>query len=258
MVKILQNNQEYPTCYLCKLDPRTKLLSGLLLILSGVLIPSGHFLEFTLIYAWVFLITLFSHQTLWFILKSILKIYPMIFFLTFLLPFNSINSGHNVDILFSLKSIHIYYSGINNFIDLNLRSILIFSSSLIVITETPIRAILKTLTILHIPKWVEAIVIYMQRFIIIISIEFHRMHLAFAARSFNMSLFAKTKAVAKMSGIYFSRLIDRSERSHLAMISRGFYGEIYTRYQLSWRFIDSVVVFVHLTVFTLFILGWYY
>jgi len=181
-----------------------------------------------------------------------------IFFMTFLLPFNQTNLSQDADIIYSIKFLTIYQSGIQSFIDLNVRSILIFTSSLIIITETPVRAILKTLTILHVPKWIEAIVIYMQRFIFIIASEYRRMHLSFEARSFNISLAAKAKAVAKMSGVYFSRLIDRSERLHLAMISRGFKGEIYTRYKLNWRFIDLVIVFVHLVICLLLIYRWYF
>ncbi|MEJ2543097.1 MAG: energy-coupling factor transporter transmembrane component T [Calditrichaceae bacterium] len=247
MVSIFRHNQLHPNCVLCNLDPRTKLFSAFLIVLLGILVPSQYYLGFAFIFTWLFIIILFSHRSLGFYAKSILKIYPMIFFMTLPLPFHYSGSGN--DILFSLNSITVFYSGLYNFFDLNLRSILIFTTSLVFVTETPIRAILKTLTILHVPKWIEAIVIYMQRFINIIGAEFHRMHLAFAARSFNMSLPAKIKAVAKMSGTYLSRLIDRSERSHLAMISRGFNGEIYTRYQVNFRIIDTMIVFFHLVMF---------
>lgn len=256
MVNFPRHDHEHTDCIFCALDPRTKLISFLLAIISTILVPYHSYIEFIVILLWLSSIVLFSHKSFWFYIKNLMKIYPMIFFMTFLLPFTQSNSLGVEKILFKIDSIHIYLDGVFAFIDLNIRSILIFTSSLILISETPIVAILKTLTFMHVPKWIEATVIYMQRFIHIIGLEFNRMHLAFAARSFNMSFFDKTKAIAKMSSIYFIRLIDRSERLHLAMISRGFNGEIYTRYELNWRFIDTVIVVFNIILFSILNLGW--
>lgn len=176
--------------------------------------------------------------------------------MTVMLPFTQYNANTNVEILLSYGSIHIYKQGINAFIDINIRSILIFSCSLITIKETSLGSMLKALSTLGIPKWIEAIIIYMQRFIYIISSEFQRMHLSFSARSFNMNLFKKIKTIAKISGVYFSRLIDRSERSHLAMLSRGFTGTIYTRNELYWRSTDSLILISNLGFLTLLLFGW--
>ena len=256
MVNKFQHNQKDANCILCTLDPRTKLLSVLLAIVAIILIPSQGYIQFTAILLWLFFIVLLSHQSFSLYIKNVIKIYPMIFFMTFLLPFTHSNIQQIREILYTLGSINIYRDGLIAFIDLNIRSILIFTSSLIFITETPISGLLKTLTFIHIPKWIEAIVIYMQRFIHIIGSEYNRMHLAFSARSFKMSFFAKTKTMANMSTVYFSRLIDRSERLHLAMISRGFNGEIYTRYQLNWRVIDTVVIVFNFILFLMLTVGW--
>jgi len=256
MVSFLQHNHEHADCKLCVLDPRGKLISFLLAIINIIIIPSQSFIQYTIISLCLFLIILLSHQPLNYYIKNVLKIYPMIFFVTFLIPFNQSIVLDVKEILYTIGSVNLYRDGIIVFINLNIRSILIFTSSLILISETPINALLKALMTLHIPKWFEAVVIYMQRFMHILGSEFHRMHLAFAARSFNMSFISKTRAIAKMSGVYFSRLLDRSERSHLAMVSRGFNGEIYTRYQLHWRFIDTIIVALNLILFSILIFGW--
>lgn len=257
---MLYSNQPiYKTdkCRLCSLDPRTKLLSVIFIICGIVVIPAGEYINFSMLSLWLFIIILLSHRSLIFYLKSILRIYPMIFFMTMILPFTRTNPDEPAKILYSLGSIDVYQNGLLSFLDINIRSILIFTSSLIVINETPFSAMLKTLSVLRIPKWIEAILIYMQRFMHLIAIEFSRMHLAFAARSFNMSLFDKIKTIAKISGVYLSRLIDRSERSHIAMISRGFNGEIYTRYQLNWHWLDtSVLLFNLLLVMLITIFHW--
>lgn len=241
-----QHIQKADTCRLCSLDPRTKLVSVIFTIGAIVILQAGEYIRFSILSVWLLIIILFSHQSFGFYLKSILRIYPMIFFMTMILPFTGTQLDQPVKIVFSLGSIHIYHDGLLSFLDINIRSILLFTSSLIVINETPFSAMLKTLSVLHIPKWIEAILIYMQRFMHLIALEFSRMHLAFSARSFNMSLYNKTKAIAKISGVYLSRLIDHSERSHIAMVSRGFNGEIYTRYQMHWRLHDTCVLLFNL------------
>lgn len=256
MLNIVKHIQKHENCRLCVLDPRTKLISMILAIIAIIMIQSEDYNRFTFFFAWLTSIIFLSHKSFGFYLKRILQIYPMIFFMTILLPFTRTNISQDLEIVYSLYSINIYHDGIITFFDINIRSILIFTSSLILISETSLTAMLKTLSVLHIPKWIEAILIYMHRFIHLIASEFSRMHLAFSARSFNMSIFDKTKAIAKMSGVYFSRLIDRSERSHIAMISRGFTGEIYTWYQLKWRGIDTGIVLFNFAFLSILIFGW--
>ena len=249
------NDQE---CPLCRIDPRVKLLSVILAIITIILVPAQQYLHFTLLAFWLSLIILISHRSIGFYMVRIIKIYPMIFFMTFLLPFTQTNTDSNFEILFSFGSVNIYRQGINSFFDINIRSILIFTSSLITINETSIGSMLKVLSYMRIPKWIEAIVIYMQRFIYIIASEFNRMHLSFLARSFNMTHISKIKTISKISGVYFSRLIDRSERSHISMLSRGFTGTIYTRNKLSWRNVDSGILIFNFAFLSLFLFRWIY
>ena len=173
----------------------------------------------------------------------------MILFITIMLPFSKSYAGQETQILYSLGTLNIYRSGIMTFIDLNIRSVLIFMSSLILISETSLRSFLRMLAVLRIPKWIEAVIIYMQRFLHLIMLEFNRIHLALTARAFNMNLWAKMKTAAKISGVYLGRLIDRSERSHIAMISRGFSGEIYTRFRLDWQKSDTFILSVNTVYF---------
>ena len=250
------NSTEHDVCRICSLDPRSKIITAFLVILVILAIPFGSFLKFLLVFNWLTIIFLFSHHSIGYYIKRILAIYPMVFFMTFLLPFRNPGTNSQIDIWYKIGTLSIYYQGIQSFLDVNIRSILIYSTSLIFINETSVRGILKTLTSLHMPKWIEAIVIYMQRFMLIISSEFTRMHLAFSARSFGMNWPRKSLSVAKMSGVYFSRLIDRSERLHQAMIARGFNGEIYTRFKLKWKTMDTVFLFTNLLFFCLLLSEW--
>jgi energy-coupling factor transporter transmembrane protein EcfT len=44
-----------------------------------------------------------------------------------------------------------------------------------------------------------------------------------------------------MSAIYFVRVVERSERSYSAMISRGFSGQCPSSVRLEWQFKDSLL-----------------
>jgi energy-coupling factor transporter transmembrane protein EcfT len=81
------------------------------------------------------------------------------------------------------------------------------------------------------------------------------MHLAFTARAFNMGLLGKIKSTGKLSIVYFGRLIERSERSYMAMLSRGFNGTIHTRYNLHWRASDTGILIFNFAFLSMFLFG---
>ena len=235
-----------------------KLISAVLAIITIILIPAQNYLHFALLVLWLIIIIHKSHKSIGFYMMRIAAIYPMIFFMTFLLPFTKSDTAVNTDILFSIGSINIYQYGINMFLDINIRSILIFTCSLVTIHETSLDSTLKVLSTMRIPKWIEAIIIYMQRFIHLIGSEFNRIHMAFTARAFNMNFFGRIKATGKLSLVYFTRLLERSERSHMAMLSKGFNGTIYTRYNLNWRKADTGTLIFNCAFLSLFLFGWVY
>jgi cobalt/nickel transport system permease protein len=249
MLALNSNSQISGRCLLCRTDPRVKSVSVLLAVITIIALPAENYLKFIPISFWLLVMIILGHKSSYYYAKRLIQVYPMILFITIMLPFSKSYAGQETQILYSLGTLNIYRSGIMTFIDLNIRSVLIFMSSLILISETSLRSFLRMLAVLRIPKWIEAVIIYMQRFLHLITLEFNRIHLALTARAFNMNLWAKMKTAAKISGVYLGRLIDRSERSHIAMISRGFSGEIYTRFRLDWQKSDTFILSVNTVYF---------
>jgi len=239
--------------YQFETDPRTRILTTLLLICAVILTKQANWLQFGAISILLALNIILSGQSVSILFGRLFRVYPMIFLMSFMFLFNRPLSQIKSDPLFTILDLKIYQAGIIAFLDLNIRSLLIVSSSFFLIFSVPFEKIVQAMKKLHMPDWVEAILIFMHRFIYITADEFSRIHMAYKSRAIRISLFRKIKIIIQITGVYLVRLIERSEQSHLSMVSKGFTGKIYSLESLSWQQIDTANLTVNFVIISLII-----
>jgi cobalt/nickel transport system permease protein len=99
-------------------------------------------------------------------------------------------------------------------------------TSLTLAATTPLRDLLLGLQRLHAPALVITIATLMLRYIDVIAAEARRMRLARISRGHDPRFLWQIGATARGVGSLFVRSYERGERVHLAMLSRGWEGEM--------------------------------
>jgi energy-coupling factor transport system permease protein len=237
--------------FLQRLDPRSKMIFTTLIILSTLLLESSQIVMHIFVLTLLFTMTFFSGHPMLYFIHKLSKIYIMIFLITFLLPFQS--SISKQDILFEIGSVTMYKSGIKYFLMINFKYIIIILSTIILTGTTSLSQLIKGLESFNLPVWFLAILTFMFRLIYLLRDEISKMHTAFQSRYITLPYLLKIKIMAKMTSVYFVRIVGRSERTFDAMISRGFTGQCPTTLKLHWQYKDSLLTSAGL-VFTIVIL----
>ncbi|MEJ2634765.1 MAG: cobalt ECF transporter T component CbiQ [Calditrichia bacterium] len=225
-----------------KADPRLKVIMMVLYILVVVAIPYSakhYFMYLTVIPV---VLALASGVSFFHFLSKLSKIYPMIFLITFLLPF--FPGGNGVG--YHWGFLKIYEPGLQKFLMINIKSILAMFMSIVLTTTTDFSMLLKGMEKLKVPRVMIIILSFMYRFIFLLIDETERMLMAFQSRYIRLPVFTRLKMLARQIGVLFIRTYERGERVYQAMDARGFSGEIYTIGELEWKFSDSMVLAVFL------------
>jgi len=144
---------------------------------------------------------------------------PFIFFAV-LMPF--VGTGER----FELGPFNLYRDGLLAGISIVAKGTLGVLSAVILSTTTTAREILRGLERLRLPIIMVQIASFMLRYINVISDEMERMKIARLSRGFDATGVKHWKVIATSAAALFIRSYERGERVHLAMLSRGFDGEL--------------------------------
>lgn len=233
-----------------RLDPRLKIVMIVFFILIVLTINYENRYWFLLYFVVPLLLAILSEISLLHYLIKLLRLYPMIFFVTLLIPLFPLPD----ETPYRFWGISISSIGLQKFILINTKAVLILFISIVLTSTTDFMRLLKGLEKFRIPTLVLAILSFMYRFIFLLIDEMERVVMAYRSRYLHLSLMKKIKVFASMIGLFFIRTYERGERIYLAMESRGFQGNIYTLTDLRWRMSDSLVaVIFFLTVLVPFI-----
>lgn len=101
----------------------------------------------------------------------------------------------------------------------------LFAALLLAATTEP-RELVAGLQRLRMPRVMVQIVAFMIRYIEVVADDLTRMRIARESRGFSGRTPAQWHVVAKSAGALFIRSYERGERVHLAMLSRGYEGEL--------------------------------
>jgi cobalt/nickel transport system permease protein len=125
--------------------------------------------------------------------------------------------------------------GLVAFISIVLKSWLSVQAALLLTATTHFTDVLYALRALHLPKVMVAILSFAYRYLFVMIDEAQRMLRARECRSAELpgrrgggSIIWRAGVVGQMVGTLFLRSYERSERIYLAMLSRGFSGELRT------------------------------
>jgi cobalt/nickel transport system permease protein len=83
---------------------------------------------------------------------------------------------------------------------------------------------MKGLAVLRVPAVLTAIMMFMVRYLELITDELRRMRVAMTARGYDPRWLSQARPIASSAGALFVRSSERGERVHHAMLARGFTG----------------------------------
>lgn len=146
---------------------------------------------------------------------------PFIFF-AILMPF--FGTGEK----FEIAGIELHREGLLAGISIVVKGTLGVLAAVILSTTTTAREILRGLERLKLPAVMVQIASFMLRYVNVISDEMERMKVARESRGFIATGIKHWKVIATSAAALFIRSYERGERVHLAMLSRGFDGNLPT------------------------------
>jgi cobalt/nickel transport system permease protein len=128
-------------------------------------------------------------------------------------------------------------SGLAQFISIALKSWISVQAAIVLAASTPFPELLMAMRAVKVPRLLVAIFGLMWRYLFVLADEALRLMRARAARSGHADLPAtkpggsitwRARVTGQMAGSLFIRALERSDRIYMAMVSRGYDGEVRT------------------------------
>ena len=218
-----------------QLDPRVKLLLSLAFTLTSALTPPGAWPAYILLLAMVLSVEILSDLGVRHVQKRSLLALP---FILAALPIIFTVSGDPLA-SFSIGpwTLTITQPGLERFISIALKSWISVQAAVVLAASTPFPALLAAMRAIYIPRLLVAIFGLMWRYLFVLADEALRLMRARAARSGQAdtpgartggSLTWRARVTGGMAGNLFLRAFERSDRIYMAMLSRGYDGEVRT------------------------------
>jgi len=223
-----------------RLDPRLKLLATLAFVLATTSIPPGAWLSFLLLAALVLVVILISRIPPVEALKHSTIALPFAAMVALSLPFT--RAGQ---VMWAWRpfgwNLAVTDEGLLLFAAVVVKAWLSVLISGLLVATTSLPDLLKAMRALHVPVILTAVISFMYRYLFVLTDEAMRLQTAREARSAGSggSLLWRVRVLGGMIGSLFIRSYERSERIYVAMLSRGFAGEIRSLTHLNWKARDS-------------------
>ena len=99
-------------------------------------------------------------------------------------------------------------------------------ASVVVASTTTMAEFLTGFDRLRVPRAFTSIASFMVRYLDVIADEMRRMRIAWLSRAYDARWLWQAKAIGQTAGALFIRSYERGERVYLAMVSRGYAGEM--------------------------------
>jgi cobalt/nickel transport system permease protein len=201
-----------------RLDPRAKLVATLAFIVAVV--SFDKYALSALVPFFIFPVVQISIGGLpaGFLAKKVLLVAPLAILIGIFNPLIDRN------ILFQIGSIQVTGGWVSLF-SILLRFLLTVTAALILIATTGFNAVCMALARLGVPRPFVVQLMFLYRYIFVLTDEASRMVRAVSLKSFNAGGIS-FKTFVPMMGHLLLRTMDRAQRIHLAMLCRGFDGRI--------------------------------
>lgn len=202
-----------------RLMPKTRLLCTLLLLFAIALTPNGRWWSWAIYAVGVGSIMLLSRVTLSVLVK---RVVVESVFMSVVLLGTLFRSGGTV--IWQWGWLQITTEGLWVLGSVALKAILSLLLANILVLTTSVPSLLQALTELRLPPLLVAILASMYRYIAVLVGEFQAMQRAAVSRNLMGNARWQRLVVGNMVGSLFLRTLDRGERVHQAMLSRGYDG----------------------------------
>ncbi|NSW88127.1 MAG: cobalt ECF transporter T component CbiQ [Syntrophobacteraceae bacterium] len=217
-----------------RLDPRAKLLTTMAFVVAVVSFDKYALVTLVPFVLYPVVIITVGNLPLGTLLKRMLLAVPFAFFIGIFNPL------FDRTVVMEVGSIGIS-GGWISFASIMMRFSLTVSAALILIATTGMNGICMGLEKMGAPRLFVLQLLFLYRYLFVLTDEALRMSRARSLRSFN----EKGKEIgvfARMTGRLLMRTLDRAQRIHQAMLSRGFDGEIRLLRPLHFQPRDAVFV----------------
>ena len=215
------------------LDPRVKLVLSIAFILTCALTPPGAWPVFILLFALLLAVEIISELGVGYVLKRSLLAFPFVLAalpLIFILPGTPLVS-------FGLGGVSLMVSleGFERFLGIAVKSWLSLQAAIILSASVPFPDLLLAMRAVRVPRLLVAIVALMWRYLFVLADEALRLMRARLARSGQSdqpglrpggSLAWRARVAGGMAGSLFLRALERSDRIYMAMLGRGYDGDV--------------------------------
>lgn len=241
-----------------RLDARVKFILAIAFILTLALTPTGAWPVYILMLSLIVAVEALSEIGIGYVQKRAALAIP---FVLAALPLIFTLEGP-VLAQFSLGSwtIKLYQPGLERFISITLKSWISVQAAIILASSTPFPDLLSAMRAVGIPRLLVAIFGLMWRYLFVLADETLRMIRARSARSGHSdqpglktggSIAWRARVTGAMAGSLFLRAFERSDRIYVAMLSRGYNGEVRSQPLPRLSLPGYLVLFAFLALFIL-------
>jgi cobalt/nickel transport system permease protein len=244
-----------------RLDPRIKLGLTLAFILTTAMVPIGSWPIYTFLFAIILAIEALSELGIGYVLKRSLLALP---FVLAAIPIIFTASGQELaNFTIGSMTLSISQAGLERFISISLKSWISVQAAIVLATCTPFPEILVAMRAIRLPRLIVAIFSLMWRYLFVLVDEAIRLNRARASRSgivtksdkkVGGSIVWRARVTGGMVGSLFLRALERSDRIYMAMVSRGYDGEIRSLPLPALNFKDWIILLSCLILFGLLLL----
>jgi len=227
-----------------RLDPRVKLICIFSLVAVVVVTPIYHYQKFIVYGSIIILLVLISRVKVKYYLLRFIFLLPLLIFLgASLLVFSQQQWSQKQLILYNLF----------------VKAFLTFCSFGVLVLTMKFQLIIKSLELMRFPKVSTSVLGFAHRYILLFQQEAGRMIKARRSRCFGRKrTWRDRKAVAFIVPFFLFRVLERSQRIYIAMLSRGYQDVLPagTSFRLTLTFWDYLfgIGFLLLLVFVLVLL----
>ncbi|OGO37324.1 MAG: cobalt ECF transporter T component CbiQ [Chloroflexi bacterium RBG_16_57_11] len=237
-----------------QLDARIKFVLAVAFIFITALTPIAAWPVYILLFALAISVEVLSELGVGFVLRRAVLALP---FILAALPVIFTIAG---PALFSLSigpwTLTATIPGIERFVSIALKSWISVQVAIVLATSTPFPDLLVAMRAVHVPRLLVAIFGLMWRYLFVFADEALRLIRARTARSGEAdlaglkaggSLLWRARIAGGMAGNLFLRAFERSDRIYMAMVARGYDGEVRAAPLPHLRPVDWVILTVALT-----------
>lgn len=216
-----------------QLDPRIKFVLAVGFIFTTALTPIGAWPVYIFLFALAISVEVLSELGVGFVMRRAVLAFP---FVLAALPVIFTIEG---PVLFSLSigpwTLAATIPGIERFISIALKSWISVQIAIVLATSTPFPDLMVAMRAVHVPRLLVAIFGLMWRYLFVFADEALRLIRARTARSGESdqpglrtggSILWRARIAGGMAGNLFLRAFERSDRIYMAMVARGYDGEV--------------------------------